>query len=155
MHAITDNAEGLSSRFPFAHSAVFSIYHLKRPFVPAILTYVLIKAFAASAASQGDCNVVSFGIDGNIDAETGELIPYTGFGFCETTCGGSGAGPGWHGTSGVHVHMTNTKICDPEIIGKRYPVILRKFSIRDGSGGKGQWNGGEGGRWCRVVGRKD
>lgn len=108
------------------------------PITSQRVTDMLIKAFAASAASQGDCNVVSFGIDGNIDTATGDLIPGTGFGFCETICGGSGAGPGWHGTSGIHVHMTNTKICDPEIIEKRDSIVLRKFSIRQDSGGKGQ-----------------
>lgn len=114
------------------------------PITSQRVTDVIIKAFEASAASQGDCNVVSCGIDGNIDPATGEIIPNTGFGYGETICGGSGAGPGWHGTSGVHVHMTNTKICDPEIIEKRYPIILREFSIRDGSGGQGRWNGGNG-----------
>ncbi|KAF5590553.1 uncharacterized protein FSUBG_10769 [Fusarium subglutinans] len=123
------------------------------PITSQRVTDVLIKAFAASAASQGDCNVVSFGIDGNIDAATGNLIPDIGFVFCETICGGSGAGPGWHGTSGVHVHMTNTKICDPEIIEKRYPIVVREFSIRDDSGGKGQWNGGNGIRRVYEFGR--
>ena len=114
------------------------------PITSQRVTDVVIKAFEACAAGQGDCNVFSFGTDGDIDGNTGELIPDTGFGFCETIGGGSGAGPGWHGTSGVHIHMTNTKICDPEIIEKRYPVILREFSIRGGSGGKGRWNGGDG-----------
>ncbi|KAF4987548.1 hypothetical protein FGRMN_10300 [Fusarium graminum] len=123
------------------------------PITSQRVTDVLIKAFAACAASQGDCNVVSFGIDGNTDPTTGDLVPDTGFGFCETICGGSGAGPGWHGTSGVHVHMTNTKICDPEIMEKRYPIVLREFSIRDGSGGKGQWSGGNGIRRVYEFGR--
>lgn len=114
------------------------------PITSQRVTDVVIKAFAACAASQGDCNVVSFGIDGDIDPVTGDLVPQTGFGFCETICGGSGAGPGFHGTSGVHIHMTNTKITDPEVLEKRYPVVLREFSIRDGSGGSGQFNGGNG-----------
>ena len=113
------------------------------PITSQRVTDVVIKAFEACAASQGDCNVFSFGHDGNRDA-SGEVIPNTGFGFGETICGGSGAGPGWHGTSGVHIHMTNTRITDPEILEKRYPVILREFNIRDGSGGKGQYNGGNG-----------
>ena len=123
------------------------------PITSQRVTDVVIKAFSACAASQGDCNVVSFGIDGNVDAATGRLIPDTGFGFCETICGGSGAGPGWHGTSGVHIHMTNTKICDPEIAEKRYPILLREFSIREGSGGKGRWNGGNGIRRVYEFGR--
>ena len=40
--------------------------------------------------------------------------------------------------------MTNTRITDPEIMERRYPVILREFSLRTGSGGKGNFNGGHG-----------
>lgn len=67
-----------------------------------------------------------------------------GWGYYETIAGGSGAGPGWHGTSGVHTHITNTRIGDPEILERRYPVLLHRFEIRDGSGGKGEFNGGDG-----------
>lgn len=67
-----------------------------------------------------------------------------GFGYYETIAGGSGAGPDWDGTSGVHTHMTNTRITDSEVFERRYPVILREFSIRKGSGGKGQHRGGDG-----------
>lgn len=56
----------------------------------------------------------------------------------------TGAGPGFHGTSGVHTHMTNTRITDPEILEKRYPVLLRQFSLREGSGGAGVYRGGDG-----------
>ena len=66
------------------------------------------------------------------------------FGFCETIGGGSGAGEGWNGESGVHTHMTNTRITDAEIMERRYPVIITEFSIREGSGGKGKWYGGNG-----------
>jgi 5-oxoprolinase (ATP-hydrolysing) len=113
------------------------------PITSQRVTDVVIKAFEACAASQGDCNVFSFGIDGDVDEE-GNAIPNSGFGFGETICGGSGAGPGWNGTSGVHIHMTNTRITDPEMLEKRYPVLLREFSIQEGSGGKGKWNGGNG-----------
>mgnify|MGYP003624101600 CR=1 FL=1 len=113
------------------------------PITSQRVTDVVIRAFEACAASQGDCNVFSFGINGDSDND-GKPIPNSGFGFGETICGGSGAGPGWHGTSGVHIHMTNTRITDPELLEKRYPVLLREFSIRDGSGGEGKWNGGNG-----------
>lgn len=49
--------------------------------------------------------------------------------YYETLAGGAGAGPGWHGRSAVHTGMTNTRITDPEILEKRYPVILRKFQV--------------------------
>ena len=55
-----------------------------------------------------------------------------------------GAGQGYDGTSGVHTHMTNTAITDPEILEHRYPVRLHRFALRSGSGGKGKWHGGDG-----------
>src|SRR4051812_5483319 len=110
------------------------------PITSQRVTDVLIKAFQACAASQGDCNVFSFGFGGK--DEDGKEV--NGFGFGETICGGSGAGKGWHGTSGVHIHMTNTRITDPEILEKRYPCILNVFKLRPGSGGVGKFNGGMG-----------
>ena len=62
----------------------------------------------------------------------------------QTVAGGSGAGPTWHGTSGVHTHITNTRIGDVEILERRYPVLVHQFGIREGSGGKGKFNGGDG-----------
>lgn len=97
------------------------------------LVDVIFKAFGAMAASQGCMNNFTFGINGD-----------EGFGYYETICGGSGAGDGWHGTSGVHTNMTNTRITDPESLERRYPVVLRKFSLRPGSGGDGQYRGGDG-----------
>ncbi|KAI9183556.1 hypothetical protein H9P43_004474 [Blastocladiella emersonii ATCC 22665] len=91
---------------------------------------VILRAFNYCAASQGDCNNLTFGNDS--------------FGYYETIAGGAGAGPGWHGRSGVHTHMTNTRITDPEILERRYPVVLRQFSLRKGSGGAGKWRGGDG-----------
>lgn len=67
-----------------------------------------------------------------------------GFGYYETIAGGSGAGSNWEGTSGVHTHMTNTRITDAEVFERRYPVLLREFGLRPGSGGKGQHCGGDG-----------
>ena len=64
--------------------------------------------------------------------------------YYETICSGSPAGPGFNGTSAVHVHMTNTRLTDPEILELRYPVVLEEFSVRRGSGGKGKWSAGDG-----------
>ena len=66
------------------------------------------------------------------------------FGYYETIAGGSGAGEGYDGAHALHTHMTNTAITDPEIIEQRYPVRLRQFAIRCGSGGTGEWRGGDG-----------
>ncbi|KAL1599458.1 hypothetical protein SLS60_007261 [Paraconiothyrium brasiliense] len=94
---------------------------------------VIFKALRVCAASQGCMNNFTFGIDGE-----------GGFGYYETIAGGSGAGPSWHGTNGVHTHMTNTRITDPESLERRYPVLLREFGLRADSGGAGQFRGGDG-----------
>ncbi|MCD6526477.1 MAG: hydantoinase B/oxoprolinase family protein, partial [Desulfuromonas sp.] len=94
------------------------------------LVDVIFKAFGCVAASQGCMNNFTFGDDR--------------FGYYETIGGGAGAGPGWHGCSGVHTHMTNTRITDPEILESRYPVLVRQFALRRGSGGCGQFCGGNG-----------
>ncbi|KAF4532077.1 hypothetical protein B566_EDAN013407 [Ephemera danica] len=91
---------------------------------------VVFRAFAACAASQGCMNNITFG------AST--------WGYYETVAGGAGAGPGWHGRGGVHSHMTNTRITDPEVVERRYPVLVEHFSLRPNSGGVGQWRGGDG-----------
>ena len=64
--------------------------------------------------------------------------------YYETICGGTGAGPGFDGTSAIHSHMTNTRMTDPEVLELRYPVRLERFAIRRGSGGAGRWHGGDG-----------
>ena len=64
--------------------------------------------------------------------------------YYETICGGTGAGPGFDGTSAIHSHMTNTRMTDPEVLELRYPVRLERFAIRRGSGGDGKWRGGDG-----------
>ncbi|GAA5920937.1 hypothetical protein JCM3775_004013 [Rhodotorula graminis] len=94
------------------------------------VTDVVLRCFEAVAASQGCCNNLTMGEDT--------------WGMYETIAGGSGAGPSWQGESGIHCHMTNTRITDVEVLERRYPVILHEFSIRDGSGGKGKFNGGDG-----------
>ncbi|KKA31010.1 hypothetical protein TD95_005127 [Thielaviopsis punctulata] len=105
------------------------------------ITDVVLKAFGACADSQGCMNNLTFGVGGT-DAETGRHVD--GFGYYETIGGGAGAGPTWAGSSGVHTHMTNTRITDPEVFEKRYPCILRQFGIRHGSGGSGLHRGGDG-----------
>ncbi|KAK1728477.1 hydantoinase B/oxoprolinase [Colletotrichum acutatum] len=104
------------------------------------VTDVVLRAFQAAAASQGTCNNLTFGYGGEM--VDGKAKP--GFGYYETIAGGAGAGPSWEGQSGVHVHMTNTRITDPESLERRYPCILREFGIRRGSGGRGKYNGGDG-----------
>ncbi|MEA5403340.1 hydantoinase B/oxoprolinase family protein [Arcicella sp. DC2W] len=94
------------------------------------LTDTLLKAFGIVASSQGTMNNFLFG--------------NKNFGYYETICGGSGAGAGFDGASGVHTHMTNTRITDAEIMELRYPVYLNRFEIRNDSAGAGKFKGGEG-----------
>ncbi len=91
---------------------------------------VLYGALGTMGAAQGTMNNLSFGT--------------ADFGYYETICGGAGAGDGFAGASAVHTHMTNTRITDPEVLERRYPVVLREFSIRRGSGGSGEFPGGDG-----------
>ena len=64
--------------------------------------------------------------------------------YYETVAGGSGAGPGFDGTSAVQTHMTNSRLTDPEVLEWRFPVRLESFALRTGSGGAGRWRGGDG-----------
>ncbi|HVT27368.1 MAG TPA: hydantoinase B/oxoprolinase family protein [Lacipirellulaceae bacterium] len=91
---------------------------------------VLLGALGVAGSSQGTMNNVLFGDNT--------------FGYYETICGGSGATADGPGASAVQVHMTNTRLTDPEILERRYPVRVREFSIRRGSGGAGRHRGGDG-----------
>lgn len=92
----------------------------------------LLAALDACASAQATMNNLLFGDDT--------------YQYYETVCGGVGAGPGFDGASAVQTHMTNTRMTDPEILELRYPVRLEEFAIRRGSGGAGQWRGGDGAR---------
>lgn len=90
----------------------------------------LYGALGVLAASQGTMNNLTFG---------DERLQYY-----ETIAGGAGAGPGFDGCSAVQTHMTNSRLTDPEVLEMKFPVLLREFSIRRGSGGAGRWRGGDG-----------
>jgi 5-oxoprolinase (ATP-hydrolysing) len=90
----------------------------------------ILGALGVAAASQGTMNNLLFG-----DAT---------FGYYETICGGAGATAESDGADAVHTHMTNTRLTDPEVLEQRYPVRVREFSIRRGSGGAGAKRGGDG-----------
>jgi 5-oxoprolinase (ATP-hydrolysing) len=91
---------------------------------------VLLGALGRAAASQGTMNNVTFGDEG--------------FGYYETIGGGAGATEEQAGASGVHTHMTNTRITDPEVLEARFPVRLLRFGLRSDSGGSGKHRGGDG-----------
>jgi 5-oxoprolinase (ATP-hydrolysing) len=90
----------------------------------------LYGALGLQAASQGTMNNLTFGNER--------------YQYYETIAGGAGAGPGFHGASGVQTHMTNSRLTDPEILERRFPVLLRRFALRPGSGGAGEFRGGDG-----------
>jgi 5-oxoprolinase (ATP-hydrolysing) len=99
------------------------------------VTNALFGALGAMAASQGSMNNLTFG--------------NATYQYYETLCSGSPAGvfndgTGFEGTDAVHVHMTNSRLTDPEILETRYPVLLEDFHIRDNSGGRGRFSAGNG-----------
>lgn len=94
------------------------------------LVDTLVRAFGLLACGQGTMNNLTFG--------------NPRYGYYETVAGGAGAGPGFDGASGVHTHMTNTRITDPEVLETRYPVRMWRFALRPGSGGAGRYRGGDG-----------
>lgn len=101
------------------------------------VTNALFGAMGAMANAQGTMNNLTFG--------------NKQYQYYETICSGSPAGQmnsgrGFAGTSGVHTHMTNSRLTDPEVLELRFPVLLEDFHIREGSGGKGKWNAGDGTR---------
>jgi 5-oxoprolinase (ATP-hydrolysing) len=90
----------------------------------------LYGAIGVLAASQGTMNNLTFG-DASLQ-------------YYETIAGGAGAGPDFDGCDAVQTHMTNSRLTDPEILEGEFPVLLREFAIRRGSGGMGRFHGGDG-----------
>jgi 5-oxoprolinase (ATP-hydrolysing) len=94
------------------------------------VTDALYGALGSMAAAQGTMNNFTFG--------------NARYQYYETIAGGSGAGPGFDGTSAVQTHMTNSRLTDPEVLEWRFPVLVESFAIRRGSGGRGKFRGGDG-----------
>ncbi|MBN9019505.1 MAG: hydantoinase B/oxoprolinase family protein [Rhizobiales bacterium] len=99
------------------------------------VTNALFGALGALSSAQGTMNNLTFG--------------NATYQYYETICSGSPAGvfndgTGFDGTDGVHTHMTNSRLTDPEVLEFRFPVLLEDFRIRAGSGGKGRWSAGGG-----------
>lgn len=94
------------------------------------VTGALYAALGVQAEGSGTMNNVTFGND---------RVQYY-----ETVASGSGAGDGFDGADAVQTHMTNSRLTDPEILEWRHPVRVDAFSVRQGSGGRGRWAGGDG-----------
>jgi 5-oxoprolinase (ATP-hydrolysing) len=95
----------------------------------------LYGALGVLGSAQGTMNNLSFGNDS--------------YQYYETICSGAPAGPGFDGVAAVQTHMTNSRLTDPEVLELRYPVLLERFEIARGSGGKGKWRAGDG--TLRVI----
>jgi N-methylhydantoinase B len=101
---------------------------------------VLLRALARAAparipaASAGSMNNVALG----------GVVGGRAFAYYETLAGGAGAGPGRSGASAVHTHMTNTMNTPVEALEAYYPIRVRRYALRPGSGGRGRWRGGDG-----------
>jgi 5-oxoprolinase (ATP-hydrolysing) len=100
--------------------------------VSQAVTNCLFGALKALGSAQGTMNNLTFGNDQ--------------YQYYETICSGAPAGPDFDGAAGVHTHMTNSRLTDPEILETRFPVVLEEFAIRRGSGGKGRHRAGDGTR---------
>ncbi|WP_394729192.1 hydantoinase B/oxoprolinase family protein [Altererythrobacter sp. GH1-8] len=94
------------------------------------VTDCLFAALGKLGTAQGTMNNLTFG--------------NARYQYYETICSGAPAGPGFDGAAAVHTHMTNTRLTDPEVLEHRFPVMLDEFRIDRGSGGKGEWNAGDG-----------
>ncbi len=90
----------------------------------------LYGALGRLSSAQGTMNNLSFG--------------NTRVQYYETICSGAPAGPGFDGAAAVQTHMTNSRLTDPEVLELRYPVLLERFEIVRGSGGRGRWRAGDG-----------
>ena len=128
IHIVIPPGSMLSPRYPAAVVAgnVETSQHV---------TDCLFGALGALAAAEGTMNNLTFG--------------NARYQYYETICAGAPAGvfndgTGFDGVDGVHTHMTNSRLTDPEILELRYPVVLENFHIREGSGGKGHWSAGGG-----------
>lgn len=88
------------------------------------------------AASQGTMNNLTLG---GSRPETG--VPWA---YYETLGGGAGGGPDGSGASGIHCHMSNTRNTPAEALEYHYPVRIRRYALRVGSGGRGERAGGDG-----------
>ncbi|MEV6249129.1 hydantoinase B/oxoprolinase family protein [Streptomyces sp. NPDC051742] len=94
------------------------------------VTGALYAALGVQAEGSGTMNNVTFG---NARVQ-----------YYETVASGSGAGNGFDGADAVQTHMTNSRLTDPEILEWRHPVRIDAFAVREDSGGRGRWHGGQG-----------
>jgi 5-oxoprolinase (ATP-hydrolysing) len=102
----------------------------------------LYGALGVLGSAQGTMNNLTFGNER--------------YQYYETIASGAPAGPGFDGVPALQTHMTNSRLTDPEVLELRYPVLLERFEIRRGSGGKGEWHAGDGTlRAIRFLQRMD
>jgi 5-oxoprolinase (ATP-hydrolysing) len=123
VHVIVPEGSMLAPRYPAAVVA-------GNVETSQVVVNCLMAALGAMGPSQGTMNNLTFGNER--------------YQYYETICSGTPAGPDFDGVAAVHAHMTNTRLTDPEILELRYPVLLERFAIRRGSGGRGRHSAGDG-----------
>ncbi len=110
--------------------------------VSQAVTDALFGAMGTLGSSQGGMNNLTFG--------------NARYQYYETIASGAPAGPGFDGAEAVQVHMTNSRLTDPEVLEARFPVVVEDFHVREGSGGRGRWRAGDGvSRTLRFRDRMD
>ena len=118
----------VNARFPSAVAA--GNVETSQRIADTVFLALAAGGIAVPALGQGTMNNVTFGA--------------AGWTYYETIAGGQGASQGAPGPSGVHVGMSNTRNTPIEVLEMEYPLRLKTYALRRGSGGVGRWSGGEG-----------
>ena len=118
----------VNARFPSAVAA--GNVETSQRIADTVFLALAAGGIAVPAQGQGTMNNVTFGA--------------AGWTYYETIGGGQGASQGVHGPSGVHVGMSNTRNTPVEVLEMEYPLRVKSYALRRGSGGAGRWTGGEG-----------
>jgi N-methylhydantoinase B len=133
LHTLAGSIVDALSPAPVAGGNVETSQRIVDVLLRALSQAIPARVPAASAGTMSNLTI------GGIDPRTGE--PFT---YYETAAGGMGARPGLDGISGVQTHMTNSLNTPIEALEYAYPFRVRRYAYRDGSGGAGQFRGGDG-----------
>lgn len=133
LHVTAPEGSLVNARYPasLVHSNVVTSARICDVLIRALYQAAPERAIAACSGTQ---SLVCMG--GYRDDE-----PFT---YIETHAGGSGAGPGRIGQSGVHTHMTNTRNSPVEVLEQEFPFRIQEYALHDESAGPGRWRGGFG-----------
>jgi N-methylhydantoinase B len=102
----------------------------------------LLRALAKAAPNR--VPAASYGTMSNLTVGGVDHRTNAPFTYYETTAGGMGARPNMDGIDGIHCHMTNSLNTPIEALEYAYPFRVRSYGYRRGSGGAGEFRGGDG-----------